>query len=199
MALPRKATGIPDFCNYPVVPSTHAYIVIIFCTALWVYFCGVVGAISITMTAIHIIRTTRVTKNMTQLSRATYGLSREPKRRGSTEILNTTLVAIVWFPITPIISLWLNMILISVHYYKKRVYMWTEYVNVALLALQSILMAVALVVNPSVRGVFRERRRKIRMGKQALTGVTRGSRLSHELYNVASSNATTMSSLLGLE
>ncbi|KAJ1851965.1 hypothetical protein LPJ73_002921 [Coemansia sp. RSA 2703] len=77
-------------------------------------------------------------------------------------MLNQSLRNIIWFPITPIVSLWLNAALISVHYYTRHSYIWLEFVNVVLLGLQSVLLAIALVVNPSVRYVMIDRLRKQR-------------------------------------
>ncbi|KAJ2028827.1 hypothetical protein IWW57_001980 [Coemansia sp. S610] len=128
----------------------------------------------------HIIRARNKTASLLHESAQFYGPSDAVYRNTNPELLNKTLRTVIWFPITPIISLWLNMLLVSVYYYKQRVYMSLEFINVILLALQSFFLAIALVVNPSVRYAYSEqaKRRQREKGGQANRALSNNSDIS---------------------
>ncbi|KAI9501305.1 hypothetical protein BX070DRAFT_44933 [Coemansia spiralis] len=90
----------------------------------------------------------------------TYGPSRLVISQSKSDALHRTLVTIIWYPITPIISLWLNVLIATITYYKNRTYLALEYVNVVLLGLQSVFLGIALIVNPVIRDVYIEQIKK---------------------------------------
>ncbi|KAJ2680513.1 hypothetical protein GGI25_000486 [Coemansia spiralis] len=126
----------------------------------WVYLSGVVGIISITIIGIHILRARKRTQHILLMSTYTYGPSRLVISQSKSDALHRTLVTIIWYPITPIISLWLNVLIATITYYKNRTYLALEYVNVVLLGLQSVFLGIALIVNPVIRDVYTEQIKK---------------------------------------
>ncbi|KAJ2457600.1 hypothetical protein GGF42_002581 [Coemansia sp. RSA 2424] len=165
--LAPSTAGLDSFCNLRKIPDHKQYVFVICCVAIWEYFAGIIGVLSIATLAAHIIRSQKKTVRVLHESTQHYGPSDAVSRNTTPELLNNTLRTVIWFPITPIISLWLNMLLISVNYYKRRMYMSLEFVNVILLALQSFFLAIALVVNPSVRYAQSERSRRSRQREKA--------------------------------
>ncbi|KAJ2634872.1 hypothetical protein GGF44_003442, partial [Coemansia sp. RSA 1694] len=102
-----------------------------------------------------------------------YGPSGSVQRSTNPELLNQTLRSIIWFPITPIISIWLNILLLTISYYTRRVFLALEFINVLLLALQSFFLAIALIMSPSVRYAYAEQAKRRRSNKEAQAGITR--------------------------
>ncbi|KAJ2016533.1 hypothetical protein GGI14_003567 [Coemansia sp. S680] len=151
-----RAVGLNSFCDLTKIPTHKEYVFIICVLAIWEYLAGAIGIISILTLAYHIARTRRETKRALFASAQYYGPSDSIRRNTNAELLNKTLLSIIWFPITPIISLWLNILLLTINYYTRRVFMWLEFINVVLLALQSFFLAIALIVNPSVRCAYTE-------------------------------------------
>ncbi|KAJ2810190.1 hypothetical protein H4S07_002812, partial [Coemansia furcata] len=113
----------------------------------------------------------QLTKHALLASAQYYGPSDAIQRNTSPELLNQTLRSIIWFPITPIISLWLNILLLTINYYTRIDYMWLEFINVVLLALQSFFLAIALIINPSVRCAYTEHVERRRHEKAKHEGV----------------------------
>ncbi|KAJ2805758.1 hypothetical protein H4R20_001964 [Coemansia guatemalensis] len=171
LVLPARLAGTNTFCHLHRITNHQQYVFTICTVAIWEYLPGVFGIISVSILGIHIIRTQRETQRALQASLEYYGALQLGSREGNPDMLHRTMINIIWFPITPIISLWLNMILISVAYYKQRTYLWLEYINTVLLGLQSVLIGVALVVNPTIREAvvaeWAERRRQKQLEKAA--------------------------------
>ncbi|KAJ1959003.1 hypothetical protein GGI12_004568, partial [Dipsacomyces acuminosporus] len=86
-----------------------------------------------------------------------YGSRYIAEKQQSNVMIGRILISLVWFPLTPIASLWFITILHSIHYYRQKLYPISEFVSIGLLGLQSIFLAIALVVNPYVIDVFRHR------------------------------------------
>ncbi|KAJ2715900.1 hypothetical protein H4R19_000943, partial [Coemansia spiralis] len=120
----------------------------------WAYLPGVIGTFSVLTITVHLVRTQRATRRALQASAEHYGPSRAVERVGHTKNLHRALVTIIWFPITPVISLWFNAILLSVYYYEQRAYQPLEYIDIVLLCLQSLLMGLPLLVNPTMRAAL---------------------------------------------
>ncbi|KAI8325911.1 hypothetical protein GQ54DRAFT_307902 [Martensiomyces pterosporus] len=156
----HRSYGIASFCRTPDIPGHRFYWVTIVCSKVWMYFPGAVGIVSMTAVSIYILRTSWDAKQAQQATESEYGAWSSTKRCGSRGMLHRTLVSIVWFPLTPVVALWFNVILFSVRYYKKRAYVGAEFVSVGLLALQSVFLAIALVVNPLVMDAVRTKRRE---------------------------------------
>ncbi|KAI9501306.1 hypothetical protein BX070DRAFT_228696 [Coemansia spiralis] len=136
------------------------YVFFILSTAMWGYLSGVVGVISVTIIGIYILRAQKKTQHILHMSTDTYGPSRLVVRQSKSDALHHTLVTIIWYPITPIISLWLNIFLSSVAYYTHKRYPVPEYISVGLLGLQSVFLGIALIVNPAIRDVYTEQIKK---------------------------------------
>ncbi|KAJ2347169.1 hypothetical protein GGH92_003297 [Coemansia sp. RSA 2673] len=149
--LDPSTAGVDSFCVLRRIPNHQQYVFIICVVAIWEYLAGIIGVLSITALLIHIIQEQKRTERLLRETAQHYGPSNAVSRNTDPELLNRTLRTVIWFPITPIIALWLNVILFSVYYYKQQVYMALEFINVILLGLQSFFLAIALVVNPSVR------------------------------------------------
>ncbi|KAJ2835273.1 hypothetical protein FBU31_001667 [Coemansia sp. 'formosensis'] len=169
--LHASTAGVTSFCHLTKIPSRQQYIFIICVVAIWEYLAGAIGIISILTLAYHIVRTRRETKHALLASAQYYGPSDAIQRNTSPELLNQTLRSIIWFPITPIISLWLNILLLTINYYTRRVFMSLEFINVVLLALQSFFLAIALIINPSVRCAYTEHVERRRHEKAKHEGV----------------------------
>ncbi|KAJ1718624.1 hypothetical protein LPJ53_006414, partial [Coemansia erecta] len=137
MVLPPSAAGISSFCNLQEYAGHTQYIFLVYTIVIWEYLPGIVGIISVSIIVVHIIRTKRETKKAMRTSSQFYGTTRAVHLQSHPDMLNQSLRNIIWFPITPIVSLWLNAALISVHYYTGRSFRWLEFVNVVLLGLQS--------------------------------------------------------------
>ncbi|KAJ1961277.1 hypothetical protein GGI12_003337 [Dipsacomyces acuminosporus] len=88
-----------------------------------------------------------------------YGSRYIAERQQDNVMIGRILVSLVWFPLTPIATSWLITILVSVHYYKQKLYPVSEFASIGLLGLQSIFLAIALVVNPYVIDAFKHRHR----------------------------------------
>ncbi|KAJ2790774.1 hypothetical protein GGI18_001588 [Coemansia linderi] len=162
--LDPSMADVDSFCNLRKIPSRKQYIFIICVLAMWEYLAGAVGIISVLALGYKIVKARRKTKVVFLESTQQKGSTAATNCSASAELLQQTLLSTIWFPITPILSLWLNILLLTVGYYTKRVYMPLEFLNVILLALQSFFLGIALVINPSVRCVYaawtRQRRRE---------------------------------------
>ncbi|KAJ2159549.1 hypothetical protein GGF46_002958 [Coemansia sp. RSA 552] len=166
--IPARAIGRQTFCHLHRISTRREYVFHICTVAVWEYLPGFIGVIGVTIIGVHIIRTRRETRRVLEASAQYYGPSQSVLQPGGPGMLYRTLVNIIWFPITPILSLWLSVILVSVAYYRKRTYIWLEYLNIVLLALQSALLAIALILNPTVReavNAYARQRRKSRQEK----------------------------------
>ncbi|KAJ2845926.1 hypothetical protein J3B02_004543 [Coemansia erecta] len=157
MILPPSAAGASSFCNLFEFPSRKQYLFLVGCVIIWEYLPGMVGILSVLMIGVHIIKARRATKKAMQESAQFYGTARAAHLQGKRDMLNQSIRNIIWFPITPIVSLWLNASLLTVTHYKRKTYVWLEYTNIVLIGLQSVLLAIALAVNPSVRYVVADR------------------------------------------
>ncbi|PIA16096.1 hypothetical protein COEREDRAFT_8754 [Coemansia reversa NRRL 1564] len=149
--VPARAIEINSFCQIPTTPGTRFYIFTTCTVAVWQYMPGIIGIIGITEIGVYIIKTRRATRRVFQESVQNYGHLQPVQQQGNPELLHQTMIHIIWFPITPAVSLWLNMVLITVGHYKHRRYLWLEFVNIVLLGLQSFLLGIALIVNPTIR------------------------------------------------
>ncbi|KAJ2392012.1 hypothetical protein GGI23_005307 [Coemansia sp. RSA 2559] len=146
--------GITTFCDLPSVYNREQYTYVMLTIALWQYLSGVVGVVSVTVIWIYIRRTRSKVQHM--LARPEYALSQSQDvvMQCRSNILHSTMLNLIWYPITPIISLWLNMVVFSVVYYRRRTYMALEFANAGLLGLQSVFLGIALIVNPFIRKAF---------------------------------------------
>ncbi|KAJ2035192.1 hypothetical protein GGI08_008822 [Coemansia sp. S2] len=169
--LDPSLAGVSSFCKLQKIPTRKQYIFIICVLAIWEYLAGAVGVVCILVLMVRIIRTRRETKRALLASAQYYGPSDTVQRNTNPDLLNQTLRSIIWFPITPIISIWLNILLLTISYYTRRVFMSLEFINVLLLALQSFFLAIALVVNPSVRYAYAEHAKQRRSEKEARAGI----------------------------
>ncbi|KAJ2460732.1 hypothetical protein GGF42_000657 [Coemansia sp. RSA 2424] len=151
--LAPSTAGVDSFCNLKKIPDHKQYIFILCVLAIWEYLAGAIGVISVLALGYKIIQAKKKTKNALYESTRHYGPSAAVRHSASAELLNQTLLSIIWFPITPIISLWLNILLLTISYYTRRVFVPLEFINVILLALQSFFLGIAFVINPSVRCV----------------------------------------------
>ncbi|KAJ1995946.1 hypothetical protein EDC05_000314, partial [Coemansia umbellata] len=158
--VPPTQLGINSYCMWPSIFNHKLYVFFILSTAMWGYLSGVVGVISVTIIGIHILRAQKKTQHILHMSTDTYGPSRLVVRQSKSDALHHTLVTIIWYPITPIFSLWLNFFLPSITYYTHKRYPALEYINVVLLGLQSVFLGIALIVNPVIRDVYTEQIKK---------------------------------------
>ncbi|KAI8325909.1 hypothetical protein GQ54DRAFT_330493 [Martensiomyces pterosporus] len=193
LVISHRASGIQNFCNVPRIPSHRQYMMMVFSNAIWVYTAGLVGLSSMAIVTVHIAQTSWRAKRLLQTNASTYQHQDSPEQHGHENMLNKTLRSVVWFPLTPIMSLWFNQILASVHYYTRRRYLGLEYLNIALLMFQSIFLAIALVDNPSVRHAFLEGRQKRSRVKQNTPGSERC------ISCQPSSTSSELSAIVGLD
>ncbi|KAJ2742769.1 hypothetical protein GGI20_004246 [Coemansia sp. BCRC 34301] len=173
LVLDPSAAGVDSFCNLQKIPDHKQYVFIICVLAIWEYLAGAVGVVCILVLVVRILQTRRETKRALHASAQYYGPSGSVQRNTGPELLNQTLRNIIWIPITPIISIWLNILLLTISYYTRRVFLSLEFINVLLLALQSFFLAIALVMNPSVRFAYNELAKRRRSEKEARAGVAR--------------------------
>ncbi|KAJ1795573.1 hypothetical protein LPJ59_004269, partial [Coemansia sp. RSA 2399] len=146
--------GITTLCELPSVYNREQYTYVMLTIALWQYLSGVVGVVSVTFIWIYILQTRRKMQSILARSEYVHSQSRDVVAQSGANILHSTMLNLIWYPITPIISLWLNMVVFSVVYYRQRTYMALEFVNAALLGLQSVFLGIALIVNPIIRDAF---------------------------------------------
>ncbi|KAJ2558193.1 hypothetical protein EV175_000906 [Coemansia sp. RSA 1933] len=146
--------GIVSFCELPSVYNREQYTYLMLTIALWQYLSGVIGVVSVACIWLYIQRTRRKAQRIMDSSAYTRAQSRDVVDQSRTNVLHSTMVNIVWYPITPILSLWVNMSIFSVVYYRRKTYTALEYANAALLGLQSVFMGVALIINPYMRHAF---------------------------------------------
>ncbi|KAJ1729738.1 hypothetical protein LPJ61_003378 [Coemansia biformis] len=165
--LPARLAGAASFCAFGRIPTRKQYEFTLYSYAIWTYLPGVIGIASVVAIAAHVVRTRRATQRALQASVAYYGPSQSVPRTGHTGMLHRALLTIIWFPITPILSLWLDALLVTVAYYRRRTYLWLEYVNIVLLCLQSFLLGLALVVNPTMRAARAKQARERRLARGA--------------------------------
>ncbi|KAI8325925.1 hypothetical protein GQ54DRAFT_295080 [Martensiomyces pterosporus] len=158
----NKVAGFPSFCHVPVIPNHRQFVLFTLCSSLWTYLAGVVSLISMFAILVRIIRTTHATKRALESTVDSYEYSELEEKTRKTKMLNRTLRTVVWFPLTPILSLWFNQILTPVRYYTRKYVSWMQYINIALLMLEAVLLSIAFVDNPSVTDAFHAywRRRK---------------------------------------
>ncbi|KAJ2710147.1 hypothetical protein H4R19_003894 [Coemansia spiralis] len=167
-----RAIGRKSYCDFHLVPSSKEYGFAMYSYFAWAYLPGVIGTISVLTIAVYIWRTRRATRRALQASAEHYGPSQAVERVGHTDTLHHALLTIIWFPITPIISMWFNAANFSIRYYKKRVYSSIEIANVLILCLQSLLLGLPLLVNPTVRAALAKQlqeQREARHGTHSTT------------------------------
>ncbi|KAJ2694612.1 hypothetical protein H4218_005539 [Coemansia sp. IMI 209128] len=200
--LDPSTAGVDSFCDIKLVPNHQQYVFAICTVAIWQYLTGIIGIISIAALLAHIIRAQNKTASLLHESAQSYGPSDTVQRNTNPELLNKTLRTVIWFPITPIISLWLNVLLLSIYYYKRRVYMSLEFINVVLLALQSFFLAIALIANPSVQYAYSEqaKRRRREKSEQAIRALSNNNEVGTGLarlptLDILSSDALSLNEL----
>ncbi|KAJ2895395.1 hypothetical protein IWW38_002317 [Coemansia aciculifera] len=164
--LSPSLAGVDSFCNLKKIPDRKQYVFIICVLAIWEYLAGAIGVVCILVLVFRIAITRRETKRALHASAQYYGPSGSVQRNTNPELLNQTLRSIIWFPITPIISLYLNILLLTISYYTREDHLSLEFINVVLLALQSYFLAIALVLNPSVRCAYAEQGKRRRSEKE---------------------------------
>ncbi|KAJ2556639.1 hypothetical protein EV175_001869 [Coemansia sp. RSA 1933] len=153
----HNKAGLVSYCDLPLIYPRRFYVFYMLVSALWQYLSGVIGVISATIIIIYIVRARRASRRIEERSVYSYGLSRSMSQQTRSNVLYRTLITIIWYPITPIVSQWMNLILYSVSYYKHRTYTWLEFINVLLLGLQSVLLAIGLVVYPTIQKTFKHK------------------------------------------
>ncbi|KAJ2807872.1 hypothetical protein H4R21_000304 [Coemansia helicoidea] len=172
---PPHIYGKKSACTIGWIPNRKLYNFFFYAYGAWAYLSGGVGLISVTVIAMHLVRTRRATRRALQSSAASESPSLSVEPVGPTDILSRTLLAIVWFPITPIISLWFNAMLVTISYHKQRLYKPLEVINLVLLCLQSVLLGVPLLMNPLMRAAFAKQLQEQRLAWRAARPDTRGS------------------------
>ncbi|KAJ2714710.1 hypothetical protein H4R19_001578 [Coemansia spiralis] len=164
--------GRESICDINWVPSPKEYAYAMYEYAPWAYLPGVVGTLSVTTIAVHLVRTRRAVHRALNASVEQYGPSHAVERFGHTEVLRHALLTIIWFPITPILSLWFNAVLITVYHYKQRRYLTLDCINVVLLCLQSLLLGLPLLVNPVMRAALAKQLQEQRQARHAARSAT---------------------------
>ncbi|KAI8325912.1 hypothetical protein GQ54DRAFT_324340 [Martensiomyces pterosporus] len=127
LVIPDEQSGIDDYCNVPDIPGEREYWVTIGSSLIWLYIPGIIGVISMVVVSIHIFRTSSEVRRAQQDAEFVYGSWHSNEGYRNADMLNRTLISIVWFPLTPVVALWFNVILYSVRYYKKRIYIGAEF------------------------------------------------------------------------
>ncbi|KAJ2721074.1 hypothetical protein GGI07_004217 [Coemansia sp. Benny D115] len=186
MVLPARVAGVEDFCELMTISSHKQYVFIITTVAIWEYLPGFIGIFSALIIFAHIVRTKRETKRAMRMSSQYYGSTIAVHLNSHPDMLQQSLRNIIWIPITPIISLWLNIVMFSVNYYTRHTYIWLEYINVCLLGLQSVLLSIALIVNPGARYVVSDcirKRRQENEKKRRAQSHPRPNVLGHSVYD----------------
>ncbi|KAJ2715941.1 hypothetical protein H4R19_000927 [Coemansia spiralis] len=164
-----------DFiCDISWIPNAKEYAFAMYSYVAWAYLPGVIGTYSVLTIAVHLVRTRRALRHALQASAEQYGPSQSVARVRHTDTLNQVLITIIWFPITPIISLWFNTILFTVAYYKRRTYRSLECINIILLCLQSLLLGLPLTVNPTMRAALAKQVQEQREPRRAACSTTHG-------------------------
>ncbi|KAJ2716962.1 hypothetical protein H4R19_000314 [Coemansia spiralis] len=171
--LPR-VIGRDSFCDRGDIPTTKEYTYGMYSYIAWTYLPGVIGTFSVLTIAVHLVRTRRAIRHALQAPAEQYGPSLSVARVGHIETLQQVLITIIWFPITPIISLWFYAIRYTVAYYTQRTYRSLEFINVILLCLQSLLLGLPLIVNPTMRAAFAKQIREQREPRRAVCSTTHG-------------------------
>ncbi|KAJ2711405.1 hypothetical protein H4R19_003264 [Coemansia spiralis] len=165
---------LDSICDISWIPEHRAYEFVVYTYAIWAYMPGVIGTISVLAISIHLVRTRRAIRHALEASAQDYGPSPAVARVGHADALQKTLLTIIWFPITPIISLWFNILLYTVAYYKQRTYEGLEYFNIVLLCLQSLLLGLPLLVNPAVRTALAKHIQEQRQARHTARSTTHG-------------------------
>ncbi|KAJ2716781.1 hypothetical protein H4R19_000428 [Coemansia spiralis] len=169
-----RVIGRASFCDMGAIPTSKEYAYSRYTYVAWAYLPGVIGTFSVLTIAVHLVRTRRALRNAMQASTEQYGPSLSVARVGHTETLHQALITIIWFPITPIIALWFNAILYTVAYYKWKTYRTLECINVILLCLQSLLLGLPLIVNPTMRAALAKQVQEQREPRRAVRSTTHG-------------------------
>ncbi|ORX65315.1 hypothetical protein DL89DRAFT_118278 [Linderina pennispora] len=168
LTIPRKTVGLESFCDLPLVVNDQLYHVIIGTVVVWALLAGIASFVSMSIVAVHIRRTSRRARRISNIMthEGVPGIySRKDVGRSTADLLNQTLKSAVWFPITPVASLWFNSALVFVRFYSQRPYYNLEYINISLFSLMTIFMAVAFFFNPMVMGFLRDYRRSWKASK----------------------------------
>ncbi|KAI8323913.1 hypothetical protein GQ54DRAFT_257449 [Martensiomyces pterosporus] len=187
----RRNLEVKDFCSSWHIPGNKLYKLITLTYSIWVYGAGLVGLASVLVTTIYIFRTSKATKSVLLPTERAYGIGDITECGiGRTALLQKLLRSIVWFPLMPIVSLWFNTILFSIHHFTQQAPIWMDYVNVSLLALESVVMFIALVVNPSGVYVVRSRFHQTRLRSSTLTKPEHCSSQISQLYQASSAELT---------
>ncbi|KAJ2510396.1 hypothetical protein H4217_007891 [Coemansia sp. RSA 1939] len=152
---PPSRLDITSYCNIPKLVQRKYYIFLVLTISVWQYFSGIVGAISVTIIGIHIVKTRKSSRRILALSLYAYHPSYNVIAQSKSKMLHRALLTIIWYPVTPIVSLWLNTIIYTVSYYRRTTFNGLEYVNVVFLGLQSVLLGIALIVNPTIRDAYK--------------------------------------------
>ncbi|ORX73248.1 hypothetical protein DL89DRAFT_265380 [Linderina pennispora] len=100
--------------------------------------------------SIHIVRTSRQTKTFMDRIDHSYGTGGQHRAYTTAALLNRTLRTVVWFPITPVMSLWFNSAMIITRHFTQKAHIPLEFINISLFSLMTIFMAAAFFFNPMV-------------------------------------------------
>ncbi|KAJ2801388.1 hypothetical protein H4R21_002809 [Coemansia helicoidea] len=164
--------GRNSMCDFSFIPNSKEYAIDMYGYAAWAYLSGVVGLFSLLSVIVHMVRTRRATRHALQSSAESYGPSGAVERVGHTETFNRALVSIIWLPVTPIVSLWFNSLVITVSYYTGELDTPLRFTTVVLFSLQSILLALPLITNPTMRDALAKQLREQRQARAAARSKT---------------------------
>ncbi|KAI8322734.1 hypothetical protein GQ54DRAFT_310702 [Martensiomyces pterosporus] len=149
--LPPRIADIDSYCSYSKLPSRRHFAFDWLVCNIWILLAGVIGMVSMGVTITHIYRTSAKIRKLSEDS-STHGLDNSQKQRMG--LANRALVSVVWFPATPIVSLYFTVVFHSVRFAKQREIPWMETLDMVLQFLEPIFIAIAFYASPPVRHVL---------------------------------------------
>ncbi|KAI8322730.1 hypothetical protein GQ54DRAFT_310698 [Martensiomyces pterosporus] len=169
-----KTVGITTYCQYAHTFNTRIFVFRWLVSYIWVILASVIGVGSITATLISIVRKYR--KVSSEITMSTMPIdaiyTSDQLRRSSSTLVVKTLVSIVWFPIMPIVSLWLAITYSIVRYKTQQDILAMDVLNNVFQFLEVPVMAMTFYTSPPVRRAYRKYRAEGRTGKPSTVSRT---------------------------
>ncbi|KAJ1957653.1 hypothetical protein EC988_000721 [Linderina pennispora] len=150
--IPTKTSGLPSYCEYDGIPQRREYVFKWLVCNIWIVLAGIIAMVSMLITVVHISRTSSRARKPSVDSKMA-DLNAEIAHKNS--IVNRTLLSVVWFPITPIVSLYFNVIYNTVRYVRQEDNIHLDRTDSVLQFLQAWWIALAFYASPPVRRSIR--------------------------------------------
>ncbi|KAJ1957652.1 hypothetical protein EC988_000720 [Linderina pennispora] len=151
--LSPSTAGVRSFCEYGDVPNYRLFVFKWLVVNIWILLAGIIGIVSISMTILHIYRTSALAREF-KVERMDLTMPTDVVQRVT--LVNRTLISVVWFPVTPILALYFTVLNSTIRYTGQRNYRSLDVIDTVLQFLQAWGISLAFFTNPPVRRYIEE-------------------------------------------